>query len=41
MTLTRCDELGIGVEIEYMIVDAESLQQRPIAEQLLAAIGCG
>lgn len=39
MTLTRCDELGIGVEIEYMIVDAESLQQRPIAEQLLAAIG--
>ncbi len=28
---------GYGVELEYMIVDAESLDVRPIADQLLAA----
>ena len=26
---------GLGIEIEYMIVDAESLSIRPIADELL------
>src|SRR5262245_26041741 len=28
---------GYGVELEYMIVDAESLDVRPLADRLLAA----
>jgi hypothetical protein len=31
---------GFGVELEYMIVDAESLAVRPIADELLA-LGAG
>jgi carboxylate-amine ligase len=30
---------GYGVEIEYMIVDAETLSVRPIADELLDAVG--
>ena len=30
---------AIGIELEYMIVDARTLAVRPIADQLLAAAG--
>jgi carboxylate-amine ligase len=32
---------GIGIELEYMIVDAESLSVRPIADELLRQVGGG
>jgi gamma-glutamyl:cysteine ligase YbdK (ATP-grasp superfamily) len=32
---------GIGIELEYMIVDAESLSVRPIADELLKSVGGG
>jgi carboxylate-amine ligase len=32
---------GYGIEIEYMIVDTESLSVRPEADELLAAVGGG
>ena len=32
---------GFGVELEYMIVDAASLDVRPIADELLASVGGG
>lgn len=30
---------AVGIELEYMLVDAETLAVRPIADQLLAAVG--
>jgi hypothetical protein len=30
---------GYGVEIEYMIVDADTLSVRPISDELLRAVG--
>lgn len=32
---------GIGIELEFMIVDAESLSVRPIADELLKQVGGG
>jgi len=32
---------GIGIELEYMIVDAKSLSVRPIADELLKQVGGG
>jgi hypothetical protein len=32
---------GIGIELEYMIVDAKSLNVRPIADELLKQVGGG
>lgn len=32
---------GYGIELEYMIVDAETLAVRPVADELLAAVGGG
>jgi gamma-glutamyl:cysteine ligase YbdK (ATP-grasp superfamily) len=32
---------GIGIELEYMIVDTESLSVRPIADELLKSVGGG
>jgi len=32
---------GYGVELEYMIVDAETLDVRPVADELLARVGGG
>jgi gamma-glutamyl:cysteine ligase YbdK (ATP-grasp superfamily) len=32
---------GIGIELEYMIVDAQSLSVRPIADELLKQVGGG
>jgi len=32
---------GYGIELEYMIVDAETLAVRPLADRLLAAVGGG
>ncbi|HEU4577708.1 MAG TPA: glutamate-cysteine ligase family protein [Polyangiaceae bacterium] len=32
---------GIGIELEYMIVDSEALSVRPIADELLKSVGGG
>jgi carboxylate-amine ligase len=32
---------GIGIELEYMIVDAETLSVRPVADELLKSVGGG
>lgn len=32
---------GVGIELEYMIVDAEGLQVSPIADKLLEMVGGG
>lgn len=32
---------GFGIELEYMVVDSESLSVRPVVDQLLAAAGAG
>lgn len=32
---------GYGIELEYMLVDADSLEVRPVCDQVLAALGGG
>jgi glutamate---cysteine ligase / carboxylate-amine ligase len=41
MTRTLSLFEGIGIELEYMIVDAKSLSVRPIADELLKQVGGG
>ena len=32
---------GIGIELEFMIVDSETLSVRPVADELLKSVGGG